>query len=180
MKLLFKIFLVVFTLGFFFTSCTDEVTYGEQLKDEKNLIADFISRNNITVVETEPLTVPYPKNVYYKTSTGLYINITALGDTASGEVEVNDQIVFRFLKYTLETKPDTASYLNTADSPDPRTFNYYDFTQEQSCKGWHEAVSYMKYNNAQAKIIVYSKLGFSTDQEAVIPYGYDIYIKIRK
>jgi hypothetical protein len=132
------------------------------------------------VVETEPASVPYPENVFYKTSTGLYINITDAGDMASDSLEVNDEIVFRYKKYTLDAKADTSSYLNTVDSADPKTFNYYDFTQEQSCKGWHEAVSYMKYNNAQAKIIVYSKLGFSTDQEAVIPYGYDIYIKIRK
>ena len=179
MKLLSYIFLLVFAFSFFFSSCIDEVTYGDQLKDEKTLIADFISRNNITVVETEPDSVPYPQNVYFKTPTGLYINITALGDTAAGEVEVNDEIIFRYEKYTLDAKADTSSYLNTVDSTDPKSFNYYDFTQKQSCKGWHEAVSYMKYNNARAKIIVYSKLGFSTDPVAV-PYGYDIYIKIRK
>jgi hypothetical protein len=180
MKLLLKLFLVVFAVSFSFASCIDEVTYGDQLKDEKNLIADFISRNNITVVETAPTSVPYPKNVYYKTLSGLYIYIYTLGDSVDGEVEVNDEIIFRYKKYTLDAKADTSSYLNTVESRDPIYFNYYDFTQEQSCKGWHEAVSFMKYNNARAKVIVYSKLGFSSDQEAVTPYGYDIFIKIRK
>lgn len=180
MKLLFKLSLVVFAVGVFFTSCIDEVTYGDQLKDEKNLIADFISRKNITVVETEPNAVPYPENVYYKTPSGLYINIFDAGDKTSDSLEVNDEVIFRYIKYTLNAKADTSTYLTTIDSREPTSFYYYDFSQEQSCKGWHEAVSYMKYNNARAKIIVYSKLGFKSDQEAVIPYGYDIYLKIRK
>jgi len=187
MKLLFKIFLVVFAISLFFASCINEVTYGDQLKDEKNLIADFISRNNIKVVETLPTIYPWPANVYYKSPTGLYFQLTNEGDKYIEDgvlnpdsLAVNDEIVFRYIKYTLSANPDTSSFYNTFDKPDPTTFNYYDFLQTQSCKGWHEAVSYMKYNNAKAKIIVYSKLGFSTDQSAVIPYGYDIYIKIRK
>lgn len=180
MKLLFKFSLVVITIGFLFTSCIDEVTYGEQLKAEKTLIADFISRNNIKVVETEPITVPYPENLYYKTPSGLYISITDAGDTTSDSLEVNDEVIFRYIKYTLDAKADTSNYLTTIDSREPSSFYYYDFSQEQSCKAWHEAASYMKYTNARAKIIVYSKLGFESDQDAVIPYGYDIYLKIRK
>ncbi len=186
MKLLFKIFLFAFTLAFTFSSCTDEITYADQLKAEKKLIADFIARNNITVVETMPTTFPWPEKVYYKSSTGLYFRLTDQGDRYIEDgklnpdsLEVNDEIVMRYIKYTLTAKADTASYLNTTDNPIPTSFNYYDFTQDQSCKGWHEAVSYMKYNNAEAKIIVYSKLGFS-DESTVTPYGYDFSIKIRK
>jgi len=180
MKLLFKFLIILAVAGGIFTSCIDEVTYSDQLKDEKELISDFFSRNNISIVETAPATIPYPANVYYKTPTGLYIQITAAGDTTTDSLEVNDEITIRYKKYTLEAKADTSYYLNTQDNREPVAYNYYDFSQTQSCKGWHEAVSLMKYTNAQAKIIVYSKLGFSSDQESVTPYGYDIYIKIRK
>lgn len=180
MKLQLKLSLVILAVGVFFTSCNNDVTYGDQLKNEKALIADFISRNNITVVNTEPTSVPYPENVFYKTSSGLYINISDAGDTSSDSLEVNDEVILRYIKYTLNAKADTSSYLNTLESREPVNFNYYDFTQTQSCKGWHEAVSYMKYTNARAKVIVYSKLGFKSDQESVIPYGYDIYLKIIK
>jgi len=187
MKLFFKLFLITVSFVALFSACTDKVTYAEQLASEKSLISDFISRNNITVVETLPKLDKWPDNLYYKSPTGLYFHLTDKGDKYIEEgklnpdsLSVNDLIVFRYIKYTLGTKPDTATYLNTADSPYPTKFNYYDFTQKQSCKGWHEAVSYMKYHNAQAKIIVYSKLGFSTDQSAVIPYGYDVRILIRK
>ncbi len=181
MKLLLKISFLLFSTAFLFSSCNNDQTYADQLKAEKKLISDFMSRNNYTVVETEPATRPYPKNVFFKTSTGLYINITNVGDTASEAVAVNDEVSLRYIQYTLGTSPDTASYMNTTDSPYLRKFSYYDFTQtKQSCKGWHEAVSYMKYNNAQAKVIVYSKLGFSEDQSSVTPYGYDMRIIINK
>lgn len=180
MKLLFKLLLVIISFSIVFTACINDETYADQLKAEKILISDFIARQKITVVETEPKTVPYPKDVYYKTSTGLYINITNAGDVTPDSVEVNDLVVFRYMKYTLQTDADTASYINTVDNKFPVTFNFYDLTQTQSCAGWHEAVSYMKHNNSEAKIIVYSKLGKSDDQSAVIPYGYDIRIKVRK
>jgi len=180
MKLITKIFVVTITLGVFFSSCIDEVTYSDQLKTEKDLIAAFISRNNITVVTEKPTQVPYPENVYYKTQSGLYINIVDAGETTGDSLEIYDELVFRYLKYTLTENADTASYLNTLESREPVSFYFYDFTQTQSCKGWHEAASYMKYNNAVARIIVYSKLGFSSDLSAVIPYGYEIYMKVRK
>lgn len=181
MKLLFRLSLILLVFSFIVSSCNNEETYADQLKAEKELIADFISRNNITVVETEPTTVPYPENVYFKTSTGLYIHISNAGDKVDSlKVEVNDKIVMRYIKYTLNTTPDTSSYLNTVDNTFPTTFNFYDLSQTNICSGWHEAVSYMKYNDAEAKVIVYSKLGTSDDQSAVIPYGYDIRIKVRK
>jgi len=182
MKLFINTFLFVFTTAIVFSSCNNDITYGDQLKAEKTLIADFIKRNNIIVVEQLPTTNPWPANVYYKTkSTGLYIRITEKGDYLSPDsLEINDLIVFRYLQYTLNTKADTMSYQNTVDNAFPVTFNYYDQTQTQSCKGWHEAVSYMKYNNSEAKVILPSKLGFDNDELSVIPYGYDISIKIRK
>jgi hypothetical protein len=38
----------------------------------------------------------------------------------------------------------------------------------------------MKRNDTQAKIIVPSKLGFSTNLTSVTPMGYDLKIKIEK
>lgn len=182
MKLFIKTILFVFTTAIILTSCNNDITYGDQLKAEKSLIADYLKRHNIIVVDKLPTTNPWPDNVYYKTkSTGLYIRITNKGDfTSPDSLEVNDLIVFRYRQYTLDTKADTMSYENTVDNPYPVTFNFNDLSQTQSCKGWHEAVSYMKYNNSEAKVILPSKLGFDLGDLTVIPYGYDISIKIRK
>ena len=165
-------------MAFSLVSCLDEVTYADQLKAEKNLIADFIKRQNITVVEKLPNLKNWPQNVFYKTPTGLYINIVELGDTLGNAVISGDEITMRYIQYTLQAKADTMWYMNTIDNPFPRKFVFNNLASTDACKGWHEAVSIMKYNNTKARIIVYSKLGFSADEESVTPYGYDMTIRI--
>ncbi|MFW9596740.1 MAG: DUF4827 family protein [Paludibacter sp.] len=180
MKLLKKLFTLTIIIAAF-SSCIDEVTYADQLKDEQKLISKFISRNNIKVVKTIPSTFPWPENVYYKTSSGLYFRLEEQGDSIDSlVVEDNDKIIMRYIRYTLNEEADTSYYDNTVANAFPVEFNYNDLTSTTACEAWHEAVSLMKYNNSAAKIIVYSKLGFEDDESSVIPYGYDMRIKIRK
>ena len=163
------------------TACKDEdLTYAEELKAERELIADFISRKNIKVVTTMPTEFPWDDNVYYKSKTGLYYRLTNRGDIASQDsVETGDLVVPRYIQYTLVAdNPDTISNMNTIDSPYPSSFVY--LNTDQACLGWHEAVGYMKKNNSEAKIIVYSKLGFSGYADPATPIGYDIKIRIQK
>jgi hypothetical protein len=156
------------------------MTYAEELKAEQKLIADFISRQKIKLVTTMPTTFPWPDNVYYKSKTGLYYRLTNQGDiTSQDSVESGDKVVPRYIQYTLEaSNPDTISNMNTIDSPYTSSFSY--LNTDEACLGWHEAVGYMKKNNAEAKIIVYSKLGFSGYADPATPIGYDIKIKIQK
>ncbi|OIP82941.1 MAG: hypothetical protein AUK44_06735 [Porphyromonadaceae bacterium CG2_30_38_12] len=171
---------IIIILGF--AACTSSnVTYAKQLKDEQQLIADFIAREKIQVVTTMPTTYPWPDKLYYKSYSGLYFHLKNQGDiTSTDSVELNDLVSMRYIQYTLTTNPDTTRYMNTLDRPYPTTFNFYDATQTAACKGWQEAISYMKYSNSEAKLIVFSKLGFQADETSVTPYGYDIDIKIRK
>lgn len=158
-------------------SCSDTVTYAEQLKAEKELIADYIARNNIKVVTTEPK--EWGDNVYYLTDSGLYFHLISPGDSASHDtIAENDLVVPRFYQYTLDVVADTVANWNTVDYPYPTTFNYGDDTQ--ACTGWQDAVSLMMYNGARAKFIVKSKLGFDKDSESVIPYVYDMKIKFQR
>ncbi len=175
--LLFAI--ATFVLGLSFSSCTNNITYAQQLDDEQALIADFIDRHNIQVVTSMPTDFPWPENVYYKSGTGLYFRLTSQGDTSSTYfLETGDMVVPRFIQYTLDEKPDTVFNWNTIDFPYTTDFNFQDYTQV--CSGWHEAASYMKYDNSEAKFIVYSKLGFSENKNSVTPLGYDMKIRIRK
>jgi len=181
MKHIFSLVLILSLSMALLTSCDDSKTYAELLKDEKTTIADYIERNNIQVVTGDPEDITeWTENLYVKTSTGIYFHLVSPGDTTVKEdsIETNDLINVRYIQYTLTTKPDTIFSLNTIDSPYPTSFNYADYTQ--SCTAWHEAVSYMKYNEAQAKIIVPSKLGFDTYMESVTPMGYDMKIQFRK
>ena len=179
MKFNVKILLGLLLFSIVLSSCNnDQVTYAEQLKAEKELIADYISRNNIEVVTTMPTVYPWPDNVYYKSSTGMYIRITALGDSAAGEIASGDFIIARYIQYTLDTTPDSISNWNTIDYPYPTTFTY--LNTAQVCAAWHEAVGYMKYMDAEAKLIVPSKLNFSSYADDVIPLGFDLKIKFQK
>lgn len=178
MKIFSKILLGLICLSLVITSCSDSTTYAEQLKAESELIADYIKRNNITVVTEEPKV--WGDNVYLLTESGLYFHLINVGDTAvpAEVLDTNDLVVPRFYQYTLDVKADTVSNWNTVDYAYPTTFNYLD--DSQACAAWHEAVSYMKYNNSRAKFIVKSKLGFDDANESVTPYIYDMKIKFQK
>lgn len=182
MKFNIKIILGLLVFVLMAYSCKNDVTYADQLKAEKALINDYIKRQNIKVVTDMPTTFPWPDNVYYKSSTGLYFRLTNQGDSIFDGDTIRAQsgnvIVTRYIQYTLTTKPDTISSWTTVDYAFPTTFKY--LNTSEACTGWQEAVSYMKYMNAEAKIIVPSKLGFSTYTDAVTPVGYKMKIQIQQ
>jgi len=180
MNKFFPIIISIFVSAIFLISCDDRTTYAEQLKAERLLIEDYIKRNNIQVVSEFPESkTAWPKNLFVKTTSGLYFHLSDPGDiTSTDTLETYDLVSVRYLQYTLTTKPDTVFSWNTIDSPYPTTFNYQDYTKANNA--WHEALSYMKRNESQAKIIVPSKLGFQSNMQSVTPYGYDLKIQFRK
>ena len=175
---LISLLFVVSTL--ILTSCNDKNTYAEDLKAERVTIADYIKRNNIQVVSVIPTSKIWPENVYLKTTSGLYFHLVSEGDNSADadSIEANDLIGVRYIQYTLTEKSDTIFSWNTIDSPEPSTFNYKDYSQ--AFTAWHEAVSYMKYNESEAKIIVPSKLGEQTYLNSVTPLGYRLKITFQK
>jgi len=180
MKLFLKLFAVTIFISIILSSCTDSTTYADELSAEKLLIADYIKRHNIKVVSTLPTINPWPDNVYFLSKTGLYFRLTNKGDFGANKdsVENNDLVIPRYIKYTLGVKSDTTFNMTTLDTPFTSNFNFNDLTQ--ACSGWHEAVSYMKWNNSEAKIIVKSKLDFGVDARPATPYCYDMKIKFQK
>jgi len=180
MKIFLKFFTVIIFISTILSSCTDSTTYADELNAEKLLIADYIKRQNIKVVSTLPTVNPWPDNVYFLSKTGLYFRLTNKGDFGANKdsVETNDLVIPRYIKYTLGVKSDTTFNWTTLDEPFTSNFNFNDLTQ--ACQGWHEAVSYMKWNNSEAKIIVKSKLDFGVDARPATPYCYDMKIKFQK
>jgi hypothetical protein len=181
MKSFLKLFSLIFVLSTLIVSCDDDVTYAEQLRAEKKLIADYIKRNNIKVISELPDTsvFPWPDNTYYLSPSGMYFRLEEKGNAVDSlEVSSGDKINPRYHQYTLTESPDTVSDWSTIDFAYPSSFYYGDLTQ--ACDAWHEAVGYMKYSNSIAKIIVPSKLGFDADVNSVTPYGYYFKIKFQK
>jgi len=195
MKRISYLFVLGFLLSLLASSCSNTKTYAELLTDEKNLIDAYIERNNIEVVSTFPTDAAWvikdtvkitsntikitSKDVYVKTTSGLYFHMVNPGDKSSTDtLELKNLVVPRFKEYTLNVVSDTISNWNTIDYPYPSDFIYGDLTL--SCKAFHEAASYMKRNESEAKIIVPSKIGFNADLLTVTPMAFDLKIKFQK
>ncbi len=162
------------------TACKDDnITYAEELKAEQQLITDFIARHDIQVVTVMPTVFPWPDKVFFKSKSGLYFRLTKQGDVSTQDSLVSgDVVVARYEQYNLKVKSDTISNRTTIDSPYPSEFQYMDYTQ--ASLGWHEAAGYMKYNKAEAQMIIYSKLGFSHQNRPATPLAFDMEIRIKK
>ncbi|MEI6754482.1 MAG: DUF4827 family protein [Paludibacter sp.] len=176
-----KISLFLF-LGFLLTlasnSCTNTKTFAQELDDEQTLINAFVKRNNLNIVSTYPVDSIWNKDgrdIYYKSTSGLYFHLVEKGDTS--KVELRNIVTPRYKQYDLTANPDTVRNWNTIDNPHPPQFIYGDMTQ--SCKAFQEAVSYMSRNESEAVIIVPFLLGFNSTANTT-PYAYILKIKILK
>ena len=168
-----------------FASCTNTTTYSRQLDAEKELIKDFISRNNINVLTAWPDSdyvwgekdyIQVPDEDYF------YYHLVDAGDVESDTISYTDEVIFRFRKYTLNVYADTISYWTTMDGAEPASFSISGYSTSEwasvcACSGVAKALKFMNHKNAEAKIICPSKMGVSNDENSVTPYCYDLKIK---
>ena len=182
MKRISYLFFLAFLTSLLATSCSNTKTYAELLKDEKNLIEAYVKRNNIEVVSTFPTNTAWSNNgkdVYVLTKSGLYFHMVNPGDLSNNDTLMLKNIVVpRYREYTLGVVADTISNWSTIDYTYPSSFTYGDLTL--SCKAFHEAVSYMKRNDSEAKIIVPSSIGFNSELLTVTPKAFDIKMKFQR
>lgn len=161
------------------TSCSSN-TYARQLSAEKKLIEEYIKRNGINVIYSEP--DAWGEKDYLKVEgyDNLYFHLVERGTTDTVEVKAADRIVLRYKKYTLEEYSDTISYWGTDDGGYPISFAYADMSSKSACTAWHAAITQMKLSGSTCKIICPSKLGFDEDKNSVTPYGYTLTFRIRR
>ena len=184
MKRISYLFFLIFIISLVASSCSNTKTFAQQLDDEQALISAYIKRNNIIVLTAFPADKKWKtnddKDIYVKTGSGLYFHLVDSGgskiDTTT--LQLKNTIVPHFKQYALSLASDTISYWNTIDFPYTSDFVYGDLTQ--SCKAFQEAVTYMKKNDSQAKLIVPSEIGFTADKNSVTPYGYTLKIRFQK
>lgn len=159
------------------TSCNKN-SYSAKRKAEDKLIADFIKRQNINVIYEVPESTPWGEKDYLKVPgyDDLYFHLVEPGDP-SYTVKMYDDVLVRYIRYTLDAVADTARYMTTTEQAYATQFSYMsDYTTAPV--GWHEAVKYMKHSGASCKIICPSKQGLDPEKSSVTPYGYDMEIKI--
>lgn len=173
-------YLLVLTLltSLVITSCSNNTTYADELKTEQSLIKNYIKREHINVMSKMPTT--WGPNDYVLTESGLYFHLDSIGDTAV-TVEAGNTVAPRYIQYTLGEPADTIRKWSTVDFPFPDKFVYGDNTNTTtSCTAFQEAVSYMKNNDSEAKLIVHSKIGFEINWSPATPIAYELKIRIRK
>ena len=178
MKRISYLIIFAFCSSILLSSCSD-TTYAKELKLEQALISDYINRNNINVLSSFPAdNVVWAENDYVLTASGLYFHLTYSG-TDTLTLQLYNTVVPRYIQYTLNEVSDTISNWSTIDSNGyTENFTYGDYTQ--MCAAFHEAASYMKHNNSEAQIIVYSKIGFQENWDPATPMGYKLKIKIKQ
>ena len=189
MKKLF--FCVLSASALLLSGCTG-TTYSDLRKKEDKLIANYISRNNLNILTEEPagdyvwgekdyLKVPGYDNIYFhliERGDSVYIDPIDSSRTDL-TIAANDLIVVRFKQFALTENADTINCWTTLDQAYPYEFHYMN-SGDCEAVGWHLAVRYMKYPDSQCAIIQPSKLGFSSEQNSVTPYGYIMKIKVKQ
>lgn len=176
------------------TACNNN-TYSNLRDKEDKLIANYISRNGLTILDEEPdEDHVWAEKEYYKVKgyDNFYFHLMHRGDsiyvdsisptrmdTTDLTIVTNDVIIARYKRFALTENADTLSYWTTLDQAYPYEFHYGN-TSDCECVAWHVAVMLMKYPDSQCEIIVPSKLGFSDEQSTVTPYVYILKIKVKQ
>lgn len=186
--LLWLIGVVIITAG-----CNSN-TYSRLRDKEDRLIANYLSRNNYTILTEEPddnhvwgekefYKVKGVDNLYFRLiSRGDSVLVDTLSDgkkdTLDLSIVANDVIIARYKRWELTENADTLSYWTTLEQAYPYEFHYLN-TTECEAVAWHLAVGLMEYPNSVCEIIVPSKLGFSAEQSTVTPYAYILKINVK-
>ena len=194
MKKLTLFFLSLLALSLGFQACDDSKTYAEMLDEEKDGINDFIKKEGIKVISqsefyAQDSTTNVEENEYVQLASGVYMQIVDKGsENAADTVKNNDEVLVRFMEYSILDKDTTLSNLNAVETVD--AFRYavtsssiagtflqgYMMTYYSSPTvpaGWLVPLTYVR-DMAHVKLIVPSKMGHQTAMQYVYPYFYDI------
>jgi len=158
--------------------CESQNTYAKLRENEKKVISDYIEREHINVLDAIPAT--WGEKDYYKVPDydDFYLHVISQDSTAR-QVKYADLILTRYKKYGLEAYSDTTRYWTTDDGGEPITFQYGNTSDTYYVLGWTVAMSILKYSDSHCRIICPSKMGTSTDNSSVTPYGYELKFKIK-
>mgnify|MGYP000069844526 FL=1 len=199
MKKLTLFFLSLLALSLGFQACDNSKTYAEMLEEEKDGINDFIKDRNIKVISqsefygqdstTKCKDRGDDVDEYVQLTSGVYMQIVDKGsENKADTVKSNDQVLVRFMEYSILDKDTTLSNLAAAETVDEFRYTVtsssiagtflqgYMMTYYSSPAvpaGWLVPLSYVR-DMAHVRLIVPSKMGHQTAMQYVYPYYYDI------
>ena len=194
MKKLTLFFLSLLALSLGFQACDNSKTYAEMLEEEKDGINDFIKKEKIKVISqsqfyAQDSMTNVKENEYVQLASGVYMQIVDKGsENEADTVKSNDEILVRFVEYSILDKDTTLSNLSAVETVD--AFRYtvtsssiagtflqgYMMTYYSSPAvpaGWLVPLTYVR-DMAHVRLIIPSKMGHQTAMQYVYPYYYDI------
>ena len=194
MKKLTLFFLSLLALSLGFQACDDSKTYAEMLEEEKDGINDFIKKEKIKVISqsqfyAQDSMTNVKENEYVQLASGVYMQIVDKGsENEADTVKSNDEILVRFVEYSILDKDTTLTNLSAVETVD--AFRYtvtsssiagtflqgYMMTYYSSPAvpaGWLVPLTYVR-DMAHVRLIIPSKMGHQTAMQYVYPYYYDI------
>ncbi|MBS7575252.1 DUF4827 domain-containing protein [Bacteroides sp. NSJ-90] len=199
MKKLTLFFLSLLALSLGFQACDDSKTYAEMLEEEKDGINNFIKDRNIKVIsqtefyEQDSTTKSKDRgddvDEFVQLTSGVYMQIVDKGsENKADTVKSNDEVLVRFMEYSILDKDTTLSNLAAAETVDAFRYtvtsssiagiflqgymmSYYSSPAVPA--GWLVPLTYVR-DMAHVRLIVPSKMGHQTAMQYVYPYYYDI------
>lgn len=198
MKNLTWILFGLLTLTFTFQACDNTKTYAEMLEEEDDAIRDFINEHGIKVITQRDFFAKdsvTEENEYVQLSSGVYMNIVKKGLldkdgnllNPNDTIKNNDEVLVRFMEYSIMNKDTTLSNLNAVEIVDEFRYKVtssqiagsftagymYSYYGPTVPAGWLVPLSYIR-SFGHVKLIVPSKMGHQSAMQYVQPYFYDI------
>lgn len=181
-------------------SCKDTKTYAEQLKEERDIIKQFIREQNIEVISMEQFQAQdstTTENQYVEfTGEGVYMNVLHQAEGEGARLaKSNDLVLVRFTEVKLSTRDTISAFGSTGFPPDE--FRYtrgtstvlgqfvgngmmqYAYGQSVPA-GWLMPLTYLRLANTSGtdrthiRLIVSAKNGQSDAIQNVYPCFYEL------
>ena len=167
------LFAVVLAIAF--SSCSNSLTYANQLADEKTAIKDYIATNNYHVVDTIPSVAPWPAGVYYLTKSGLYVHVDSIGASVKRPIQTNTVVSVRFIETNMNGEQGYTNMYGTGDPVELLYNNVSSVATYGDCLAWHEGLDYVG-DGGRIQMIVPASLGWSmyTSSAALTAMCYEL------
>ncbi len=178
-------------------ACNDSKTYIELREEEDNAIEKYLTSDGRWVADIPAdrnfLTAENNENPpYYKLPDDVYMQILSIGylDSTKQFFVADDKVYFRYTRMSLTDWADgivsTSGNMNDASGSSDQYYFTYTTQEGSNYSMYFEyglGIEYpLKYvgNGALLRLVVPSKMGFSSEISNVIPYLYTIKYNLRE
>lgn len=165
-----------------FSSCGDDKSYADLLKDERFASNSFLSNYEIVdEIPSDTLFEVGENAPYYKIDPdgNVYMQVL-IADSKENRPKTNQPVYFRFMRLDLLYLYTSGVYFWEGNAEnmmaDPTFFLYDNYTLDSSSYYGYGLQMPLKYLgvNSKVNLLVKSQYGFSNEISNVIPYLYNI------